>query len=228
MVADATPVGAFKALERDGWQARAGTYDERAGRLTQVAIARMLDRLDLARGARLLDVCCGPGYAAGAAAARGARATGIDIAPAMLAEARARFPGLDVRAGDAEVLGFADRTFDAVICAFGMLHLEAPKRAIEEAFRVLRPSGRYAFSVWSVPERALLLGLMLQAIPPLPISACRYRRPRPCSTTATRPSPARRSSVPAFKASRPRRCRSPMSAADPRTCSTGSSAALSG
>jgi ubiquinone/menaquinone biosynthesis C-methylase UbiE len=163
-MADAGRVGAFKALERDGWQAQAGTYDARAGRLTQVAIARMLDRLDLARGARLLDVCCGPGYAAGAAAARGAKATGIDIAPAMLAEARARFPELDVREGDAEALGFADRTFDAVICAFGMLHLEAPERAMEEAFRVLRPGGRYAFSVWSVPERALLLGLMLQAM----------------------------------------------------------------
>jgi len=45
-----------------------------------------------------------------------------------------------------------------------MLHLEQPQRAVAEAFRVLRPGGRYAFTVWDVPENAVAFGIILQAI----------------------------------------------------------------
>jgi len=50
-----------------------------------------------------------------------------------------------------------------VICPFGLLHLPEPDKAISEAFRVLKPGGRYAFTVWCSPDRALLLGLALNA-----------------------------------------------------------------
>jgi hypothetical protein len=59
----------FKDLERDGYHAQAGTYGDRPGRLTRRAIAPMLEAVAAARGMSLLDLCCGPEYGAGEAAA---------------------------------------------------------------------------------------------------------------------------------------------------------------
>lgn len=154
----------FKELERDGWQRNAPFYDRRAGQLTQAVVKVALERVNLAPRMRLLDVCCGPGYGAGEAAARGAEAVGIDIATAMIAEARTRFPAATFREGDAETLDFPDSSFEAVICLFGLLHLPEAEKAVAEAFRVLQPGARYAFSVWSVPEKAKLLGIIFKAV----------------------------------------------------------------
>jgi len=153
----------FKEMERDGWHERAGIYDDFVGRLTTEAAARLLDAAGAIPKMRLLDVCCGPGYGAGQAAARGLNAVGIDIAPGMVAEAQRRFPAVEFRVGDAEELEFPDSSFDAVICPFGLLHLPEPDKAIGEAFRVLRSGGRYAFTVWCSPDKAQLLGLALKA-----------------------------------------------------------------
>jgi ubiquinone/menaquinone biosynthesis C-methylase UbiE len=113
---------------------------------------------------RLLDVCCGPGYGAGMAAAEGLGAVGIDLAPAMVQEARKRFRAAEFREGDAENLDFPAGSFDAVICAFGLLHLTDSALAMAEAFRVLGAGGRYAFTVWCQPEKARLLALALEAV----------------------------------------------------------------
>jgi ubiquinone/menaquinone biosynthesis C-methylase UbiE len=153
----------FKDMERDGWHERASIYDDNVGRLTSVATGRLLDAVGASPLMRLLDVCCGPGYGAGEAAARGLTAVGIDIAPGMIAEARHRFPAAEFRVGDAEALEFADASFDAVICPFGLLHLPEPDKALSEAFRILKPGGRYAFTVWCSPDKAQLLGLALKA-----------------------------------------------------------------
>jgi SAM-dependent methyltransferase len=89
---------------------------------------------------------------------------GVDFSAAMVAIATAANPGLVFREGDAEKLDFADGSFDAVVMNFGMLHLERPESAIAEAFRVLRPGGRYAFTVWDTPERAVGFGIILQSV----------------------------------------------------------------
>lgn len=154
----------FKEFESEGWQRQAPNYDDRAGRMTREAVPPLLDAVGARPGLRLLDVCCGPGYLAAEAVARGLSATGVDIAPAMVELARARVPGAEFRTGDAEALDFADGTFDAVACAFGLLHLAEPERAIAEAFRVLRPGGAYAFTVWDGPERATFIGMALRAV----------------------------------------------------------------
>src|SRR6516164_10908427 len=154
----------FKEMERDGWHERAGIYDDYVGGLTTEAAARLLDAVGAMPKMRLLDVCCGPGYGAGQAAARGLNAIGIDIAPGMVAEAQRGFPGVPFQEGDAEALPFADRTFQAVICPFGLLHLPEPDRAIGEVFRILKPGGRFAATVWAPPERAELLNIAVKAI----------------------------------------------------------------
>lgn len=158
------PFGSFKEMEREGWTANAPEYASLLGGITRSVIDPMLNAVHVVEGTRLLDVACGPGYAAGRAAARGAKAIGIDFSPAMISEARRRFLKLEFFEGDAEHLAFADNSFDAVVCAFGLLHMSEPERAIAEAYRVLRSGGRYAFTVWSAPDRSPFFALVLGAV----------------------------------------------------------------
>ncbi len=141
----------FKEAERAGWSEKAPVYDDFAGRITAGAVGPLLDAVSLAPDMAFLDICCGPGYLAAEAARRGADVTAIDFAVSMVAEARRRFPGIAFAHGDAEALDFPDQSFDAAACAFGVLHLADPDRALAEAYRVLRSGGRYAFTVWKGP-----------------------------------------------------------------------------
>lgn len=155
----------FKQLEQAGWTARAAAYDAWFGRITSEAIAPTLDRLGDLTARSFIDISCGTGHLAGAAAARGARVVGIDFADTMVQGARANHPGLDFRLGDAEALDFPDGAFEAAACGFGILHFGDPDRALAEAFRVLAGGGHYAFSVWCGPEQGNdLFRLVLEAI----------------------------------------------------------------
>ncbi len=75
-----------------------------------------------------------------------------------------RRPDLDFRQGDAERLEFADRSVDAVVMNFGLLHLSNPDLALREAHRVLRSGGWLAFTVWARPTEAVVFGIVLEAI----------------------------------------------------------------
>jgi ubiquinone/menaquinone biosynthesis C-methylase UbiE len=74
------------------------------------------------------------------------RLTGIDLSPDMLAvaEKRAKDMGLAIRLteGDADLLPFADRSFDTVVCTYALCSVRDDARAISEMHRVLRPGGR--------------------------------------------------------------------------------------
>jgi len=155
---------AFRTFELAGWEANVSEYDAAFARVTSQAIAPLLDAVDLRKGMRLLDVASGPGYVAAVAAAQGARVTGIDFSAPMVALARSANPGVDFQEGDAEALAFPDGSFDAVVMNFGMLHLARPERAMAEAARVLKPAGRYAFTVWAKPDEAVGFGVILNAI----------------------------------------------------------------
>jgi ubiquinone/menaquinone biosynthesis C-methylase UbiE len=154
----------FSTFEHEGWERVARPYHEYFGDLTTQSNGAMLQALRIHRGVRFLDVASGPGYLAAAAARRGAEVTGVDFSAAMVAQARRVFPGVDFRIGDAESLPFADESFGAVGISFGMLHFPQPERALAEAFRVLQPGGRFAFTVWAAPEKAVGFGIVLNAI----------------------------------------------------------------
>ena len=106
--------GAFKAHEKRSWEEAADNYEKAFGRTTAQAIDPLLDAVSAGSGVRLLDVCCGIGKLADAAAQRGATPVGLDFAASMVAQARRLHPGLDVREGDAEELPFEDASFDVV------------------------------------------------------------------------------------------------------------------
>ena len=154
----------FKGMEHAGWEENAAGYDKLFGAITQHAITPLLDATGVHAGTSLLDLCCGPGYGAAAATARGARATGIDFSQAMVETARGFHPAATFLQGDAEALDFETGSFDAVICAFGVNHLPDPGKGLREANRVLRPGGRFAFSMWCAPGKSKFHQLVLESI----------------------------------------------------------------
>ena len=84
---------------------------------------------------------------------RGALVDAVDFSEAMVGEAEARFTGIGFMEADAEELPYDDVSFDAVACCFGLLHLPNPAQGVREAYRVLKPGGRYSVTLWNGPER---------------------------------------------------------------------------
>lgn len=106
--------------------------------------ARSYQLLRLPPGATVVDVGCGTGRAVAELAEHGARAIGVDLDPAMLAAARRRFPGIDVRAADAAGLPLGDGQAHGYRADKVYHILPDPHAALAEARRILAPGGRIA------------------------------------------------------------------------------------
>jgi ubiquinone/menaquinone biosynthesis C-methylase UbiE len=104
-------------------------------------------------GRRVLDVACGTGAATLPLARRGAFATGLDLAPNLLAEARAAAAAERLRIpfdeGFAEQLPYSDGSFDLATSMFGVIFSPFPERIAVELHRVLAPDGRIALANWT-------------------------------------------------------------------------------
>jgi ubiquinone/menaquinone biosynthesis C-methylase UbiE len=134
------------------WGRRASGFDDGFGHSIRTPAERAAwDRIfDLVlRGAGPLDALdagCGTGFLSFELAARGHRVTGVDFAPAMLAEARRkaaeRAAMVRFEAADAEQLPFPSSSFDFAISRHVLWTLPHPEAAIDEWVRVLRPGGR--------------------------------------------------------------------------------------
>src|ERR1700722_1412899 len=103
-------------------------------------------RLGVDAGDRLLDVACGSGLAIELARIRGATGSGIDASPRLVAVARYRNPGCDIRVGDMHALPWDEGSFD-VVTSFRGIWGTTPD-AVAELRRVLRPGGRAGITVW--------------------------------------------------------------------------------
>jgi SAM-dependent methyltransferase len=112
-----------------------------------------IQRIGIAKGAKVLDVACGTGNTAIPAAQAGAVVTGIDIATNLLAQARKRaaVEQLDIHfeEGDAEALPYADYAFDVVVTMFGAMFAPRPERVAAELIRVCKPGGKIAMANWT-------------------------------------------------------------------------------
>jgi demethylmenaquinone methyltransferase/2-methoxy-6-polyprenyl-1,4-benzoquinol methylase len=112
------------------------------------------------RPVKILDVATGTGDLAVAALRLGPeKIMGIDISEKMLALGREKIAQLghtgkiELLKGDSEHIMFPDRTFDAVISAFGVRNFEDTSAGLKEMYRVLRPGGMIMVLEFSRPAR---------------------------------------------------------------------------
>jgi ubiquinone/menaquinone biosynthesis C-methylase UbiE len=145
----------FRAVtesNREAWGL--GDYQQIANK-TVTLNEDLVRAVDPRPGQRVLDVACGSGNAALAAARRECGVVGIDFVPRWLERARQRaeVEGLAVRfeVADAQELPFEDASFDVVISALGVMFAPDQQTAAAELMRVCKPGGKIGLAAWS-PE----------------------------------------------------------------------------
>jgi SAM-dependent methyltransferase len=145
-------IATIKQRQQTAWAA--GDYAAVGARLLLTA-ELLCEAVDLRAGERVLDVACGNGNAALAAARRFCQVTGVDYVPSLLDRARQRATAEGLEAtfqeADAEALPFPDAAFDLVLSTCGVMFAPDQERTARELLRVCRPGGRIGMVNW-VPD----------------------------------------------------------------------------
>jgi ubiquinone/menaquinone biosynthesis C-methylase UbiE len=158
----------LKDRMRSTWMA--GDFGRIANYTTKIA-EQFVDRLSMQPEMNVLDVACGTGNTALPAARKGAHVTGVDIAPNLLEQARARASAEGLTAkfdeGDAENLPYPEAQYDLVMTMFGAMFAPRPEQVAAELGRVCRPGGRIAMANWT-PDglSGRMFALTARHIPP--------------------------------------------------------------
>ena len=120
--------------------------------------ADLVARLDLPGSASVLELACGTGIVTRRLRDRlgpKARVVATDLNEAMLGYAARKFgheEAVEWKQADATDLPFDDQSFDAVVCQFGLMFFPDKDKSVRETFRVLKPGGKFLFSVWDAIE----------------------------------------------------------------------------
>lgn len=130
----------------EGWGRRAVDFSTLSEPMNCREYVALHHRLGVGAGDTLLDVACGAGLALELAGLRGALCAGIDASERLIAVARDRNPGADLRVGDMHALPWDDGAFD-VVTSFRGIWGTTPD-AMAEVCRVLAPGGRVGLTVW--------------------------------------------------------------------------------
>ncbi|MBA4181859.1 MAG: SAM-dependent methyltransferase [Anaerolinea sp.] len=146
---------------RDQFGAVAAAYATSAVHATGPDLAALIEAAGLSGVERVLDMGCGAGHTAIAAAARAAHVTALDVTPQMLDVARGLagergLANLAFQLGDVMALPFENAWFDVVTSRLSAHHYADPARALREAYRVLKPGGRFLLVDTIAPEDATL------------------------------------------------------------------------
>jgi ubiquinone/menaquinone biosynthesis C-methylase UbiE len=143
-------LGALKTRQQATWAS--GDFAV-IGTTLQIVGETLCEAVDVEAGARVLDVACGNGNAALAAARRGASVTGLDYVPELVRKAgeraRAEQLAIELVVGDAERLPFEDGDFEVALSTFGVMFTADHERAARELMRVVRPGGRIGLANWT-------------------------------------------------------------------------------
>jgi SAM-dependent methyltransferase len=144
--------GQGKHSLRDAWDENAGDWvrwarsaelDHAFWRLNLPALVALLP----APGGLTLDVGCGEGRVARALKELGHCVVGFDSSPALVAAAREADPGFDVQVADAADMPFPNEHFDLAVASLSLMNMDDMPKVVSEVARVLRPAGRFCFSI---------------------------------------------------------------------------------
>ena len=119
-------------------------------------VASRLGELD---GTSVLDVACGIGDWLALLKSRGSDVHGVDLSDRAIEICKRRFPGDDFRVSPAEMLPFADASFDLITCLGSLEHFVEPETALREMLRVARPNARLLLLVPNADFLPRRLGL---------------------------------------------------------------------
>ncbi|MEO7979909.1 MAG: demethylmenaquinone methyltransferase [Sporichthyaceae bacterium] len=137
-------------------------------RLWRRAVA---EAVDAGPGERVLDLAAGTGSSSLPFVAAGAQVVAADFSLGMLRVGKRAHPGLDLLAGDALRLPFADGSFDAVTISFGLRNVSDIDAALAEMARVTAPGGRLVVCEFSAPTwapfRTVYTEYLMRALPPV-------------------------------------------------------------
>lgn len=146
---DHNEAGKYWEGNAEGWtrMSRAG-YDVSRDLFNTPTFLKILPEINGLAG---LDIGCGEGANTRSLSLRGARMTGLDIAPTFIRYAQAaesdRPPGIEYHLGSALKLPFGDESFDFATAFMSFQDMPDQEIAIAEAFRVIRPGGFFQFSI---------------------------------------------------------------------------------
>jgi ubiquinone/menaquinone biosynthesis C-methylase UbiE len=123
--------------------ASADTYDVFTPQANARLIAAFARLTGLPPGARIADLGCGSGVFTELLRQAGYNSVGLDISPKLIALGRVKYPGLELREGDAENLPFESASLDGVLLSGLVHHFPDPRRLAGEVYRVLKPGGHF-------------------------------------------------------------------------------------
>ena len=134
-------------LIRRAFTAQAAAYAANPAIADPERIARLVGAVNPDPDTRVLEVATGPGYVALGFAARCREVVGVDLtdAPLAIAESnrrRAHLTNVTFERGDAQRLGYADASFDIVVCRLAFHHFADPAAVLGEMVRVCRHEGK--------------------------------------------------------------------------------------
>jgi ubiquinone/menaquinone biosynthesis C-methylase UbiE len=145
-----------RARATNTYNAAADVYDDPANSFWERFGRRTIERLQLSKGAVVLDVCCGSGGSALPAAevvGPSGFVLGVDLAQRLLENARAKAKArallnVEFRVGDLLEPRISDDQFDAVVCVFGIFFVPDMALALRLLWERVRSGGKLAITTW--------------------------------------------------------------------------------
>jgi ubiquinone/menaquinone biosynthesis C-methylase UbiE len=172
-----------------GWK----KWDELVMKFLQPMGDAIIEKLKIKPDDHVLDIAAGtgePGLTIAGLVKNGI-VVGTDLSDGMLriADANAAARGLknySTKVADVCELPFEDNTFSAISCRMGFMFFPDMQLAASEMYRVLKPGGRLATSVWGAPDKNFWVAAMMGVIkkyvelpPPLPDAPGMFRCAKP-------------------------------------------------
>lgn len=145
-----------RRIQRYGWDYSSPHYDAGWQHQLWPAQKRLLEKANLQKGEKVLDISCGTGlvtFAITETIGPEGSVTGIDLSEGMIEKAATSadndgVSNVNFQHMDAEDLELSEDSFDVAINSLGLMYYPDPDKAIREMFRVVKPQGRAAALVW--------------------------------------------------------------------------------